>query len=95
MVLVKSIKNNHSKVIILVLFVLGVALWLLAAGLFCVLSCSLSYCCVWWILSITSGHLLREEGTDCFAILFSGLWHTLSVMVCLLFHLVALVGYDL
>ena len=38
--------TDRSKAEVLMLFVLCVALWLLAARLFCVYSCSLSYCCI-------------------------------------------------
>ena len=43
----------RSTAVVLVLFVLFMALWLLAAVLFYVLSFSLSHCWFWWILSST------------------------------------------
>ena len=73
------------------LFVLCVALWLLAVGLF------FTFCPLQCLLLVTPvkhcDHLVGGEGAGCFA----SLWFVacvISIMVCLLFFLVSLVGYS-
>ena len=82
------------------LVVLFVAFWLSAAGFFNFIflifyvSCYMFYCCVQWIPVLPSVHLVVKAEAVCFVFL-RHVADVRLVMVCLLFLLLSLVGYDL
>ena len=75
------------------LVVLSFTLWVLAAWLFSCL-CHVRYLIIVFSGSWHYGHLVGDKGAGFFTFLWS-VAYVLSVMVCLLFLSVSLVGYNL